>query len=69
VVGPDGALWFTESRANAIGRITPHGDITEYLIGGGPNRGLGHIMLGSDGNLWFTENAGDKIGRVHVRGK
>src|SRR6059036_907923 len=28
--GPDGALWFTEEGANAIGRITTAGTITEF---------------------------------------
>src|SRR5689334_19205355 len=39
VEGPDGALWFTENGAGAIGRITPSGTITHYLIptsGSGP---------------------------------
>src|SRR5262249_49346000 len=28
--GPDGNLWFAEFDANAIGRITPTGTITEF---------------------------------------
>jgi virginiamycin B lyase len=55
--GPDGNLWFTESRyetpgANKIGRITPSGVITEYSVptgGGGPFA----ITLGPDGNLFL----------------
>jgi hypothetical protein len=31
-VGPDGALWFTETGANKIGRITKHGLVTEFSI-------------------------------------
>lgn len=30
--GPDGNLWFTESNANKIGRITTDGIFTEYPI-------------------------------------
>ena len=30
--GPDGALWFTEVSATAIGRITLAGDVTEFLV-------------------------------------
>src|SRR5258708_26739215 len=30
--GPDGALWFTESFANKIGRITTAGVITEFSL-------------------------------------
>ncbi|MBY0527486.1 MAG: Ig-like domain-containing protein [Gemmataceae bacterium] len=32
VVGPDGNLYFTESIANRIGRITPAGVVTEFVI-------------------------------------
>ena len=32
MLGSDGALWFTESRGNAIGRITTSGAITEYAL-------------------------------------
>jgi hypothetical protein len=37
-VGPDGAMWFTESATNKIGRITPGGAITDYAsyAGGKP---------------------------------
>ena len=32
VAGPDGNLWFTETFANLIGRITPQGAIQEFVI-------------------------------------
>jgi streptogramin lyase len=55
--GPDGNLWFTETAANQIGRITPEGDVTEFplptpSVGGGPLE----ITAGPDGNLWFTRS-------------
>src|ERR1700742_2427686 len=31
-VGPDGALWFTESGSGKIGRITTSGVITEFPL-------------------------------------
>ncbi|MCA1697069.1 MAG: hypothetical protein LC749_21425, partial [Actinobacteria bacterium] len=31
-LGPDGNLWFTEVSVNRIGRITPTGTITQFLI-------------------------------------
>src|SRR5262249_27412404 len=64
VVGPDGALWFTEETGNKIGRITTAGVITEYPIPS--NNGAFGITLGPDGNLWFTEFAGNKIGRLQA---
>jgi virginiamycin B lyase len=65
--GADGALWFTESLSNKIGRIptsaTPSNpQITEFPLSNGayPNS----LVLGPDGALWFTETLGDKIGRI-----
>ena len=50
--GPDGALWFTNSGSNSIGRITTAGTVTNYT---GPGiSGPGGIAAGPDGALWFT---------------
>jgi streptogramin lyase len=65
--GPDGALWFTEYGAGAIGRITPTGTITQYLIPTAASAPL-DITVGPDGALWFTENSGNKIGRITTAG-
>jgi streptogramin lyase len=51
--GPDGNLWFTELNGQRIGRITPHGVITEFSAGIS-SRPYG-IAAGPDGNMWFTE--------------
>src|SRR5690348_13489554 len=54
-VGPDGALWFTETAGNNIGRITTSGAITEYPAPTTPfNYSPGYIVTGPDGELWFT---------------
>jgi streptogramin lyase len=50
--GPDGALWFTEP--NAIGRITPSGQLTEFTTGLPTNSSPFGIAAGPDGNMWFT---------------
>lgn len=76
--GPDGALWFTDEGAGAIGRMTVSGQMTEYTT---PTRTsepgamtLGSetngITTGSDGNLWFTEdnNGAGQIGRCTPQG-
>ncbi len=52
--GPDGALWFTDGGANAIGRITTAGAITEFPIS--VSSGAAFITTGPDGALWFTES-------------
>jgi virginiamycin B lyase len=60
--GPDNNMWFVETSGNALARITPAGEVTEFLL---PTPGAAplDITTGPDGNLWFTESAGDKVGR------
>ncbi len=60
--GPDGALWFLNSNANAIGRITTTGTFS-YFMDPGHTLGAGAITAGPDGALWFT-NLDASIGRV-----
>jgi len=66
-VGPDSALWFTESAGNKIGRITTGGTITEFAI---PTANVSPqgIAAGPDGALWFTEQNGGNIGRITTAG-
>ncbi len=64
--GPDRNLWFTEHDGNKIGRISPQGSITEFVL---PSKGdPGEITEGPDGNIWFTEYDGNKIGRISSSG-
>ncbi len=67
-VGPDGNLWFTESGAGRIGRVTPAGEVTEFSL---PNSDLaeeiGPIVAGPDGDLWFGTDHG--IGSVSPSGR
>jgi virginiamycin B lyase len=64
-----GAVWFTESNANKIGRVTTVGQtFTEYPV---PTAGSYSFLItsGPDGALWFTEQNANKIGRLtHGRG-
>ena len=64
--GPDGALWFTETVANKIGRLTAGANpaLTNEFVIPTPNSQPGGITLGADGALWFTEFAANKIGRI-----
>jgi virginiamycin B lyase len=66
--GPDGNIWFTEanypSRAGAIGRITPAGEITDFDVPCCPAPLA--ITSGPDGNLWFTEIGA--VGRITPAG-
>jgi virginiamycin B lyase len=64
--GPDGNIWFTDSAAHRIGRITPAGTITEFALSSSSSPA--HITAGHDGSLWFTDNALDEIARITVQG-
>jgi virginiamycin B lyase len=67
--GPDGALWFTETGRNRIGRLTIDGtSYTEYAVNS-PHSGLAYIIEGSDNALWFTETTANKLGRMQISGQ
>ena len=67
VVGPDGNVWFVETDAHKIARITHAGAITEFAL---PTTVSAPIDLtaGPDGALWFTDGS-NKIGRLTPDGK
>jgi len=67
-LGSDGAVWFTETRGNKIGRLDGDGFMTEFPLpreNSRPNR----IKAGPDGALWFTMFDTAKIGRITVSGQ
>ena len=57
-VGPDGNVWFTETTANKIGRLTPAGTITEFTL---PTTGTQpwSIVSGSPSQLWTIIASGE----------
>jgi virginiamycin B lyase len=64
VAGPDGALWFTQTGANKIGRMSTDGVLTDEWTVPTPNSSLDGIAIGPDGSVWFAEVLGNKIGRL-----
>src|SRR5262245_27695349 len=64
--GPDGNLWFAETFADRIGRITPAGVVTQFSLPFGSQPA--EITAGPDGNLWFTEIGSSRIGRITPAG-
>src|SRR5215475_14867278 len=68
VAAADGAMWFTEFNAGAIGRITATGLITEYPIPTASSAPDG-LIPGRDGSIWFAETRGNKIGRITLDGQ
>lgn len=72
--GPDGNLWFTESRfgggpnvGNRIGRMTLDGQFSEFAIPTVDSR-PNDIVSGPDNALWFTEEQGNNVGRIDLNG-
>lgn len=65
--GPEDAMWFTEPGSNAIGRISPSGEVTHLRLPRGAFP-TSQIVDGPDGNLWFTEWRG-RIGRMTPSGE
>jgi len=60
--GSDGNVWFLEQNTQALGRITPQGDLDEFPLPPG-NGGLRWLTLGPDGALWFTRAGDSVVGR------
>jgi virginiamycin B lyase len=67
IAGIDGNIWFTESEANKIGRITPEGEFQEFRL---PPQSADprDMTLDAEGAIWFTELAGNVIGRITSSG-
>jgi streptogramin lyase len=67
--GPDGALWFTETGSEAIGRLDTQGNVSKYPISPSLGEPIA-ITSGPDGNVWFTLGGGSQqgIGRITPSG-
>ncbi|MEV3923697.1 Vgb family protein [Actinomadura coerulea] len=65
-VGPDQAVWFTDTSGRigrldpATGQVTPYD--TPFSFQGYP--GMGDITSGPDGKLWFTQPGVGRIGSI-----
>ena len=62
-LGPDGAVWFAEFQANAVGRVGTDGttsEVTGMTAGAGPR----YVATGPGNTIWFTEETGNRVGRV-----
>jgi virginiamycin B lyase len=63
-VGPDGALWVTEQKANKLGRLDPaSGDFREFPLKV-PDSGPHGLVAGRDGKIWFTANEKGYLGEL-----
>jgi streptogramin lyase len=71
-VGPDGNIWTAAGQVDlhtgrpapgVIRRITPDGDVTEFMLPKTESGWMG-ITAGPDGNVWFTEPHAGNIGMI-----
>jgi uncharacterized repeat protein (TIGR01451 family) len=62
--GPDGFVWFTETDAGQLGRISSDGQITEFSAGITPGSRPTGIAQSPSGALAFAESAANQIGQV-----
>ncbi len=67
VKGPDGALWFTETASDRIGRLGQSAVVTDYAVPTANAAPLS-ITVGPDSALWFTESGRPAIGRLAPSG-
>jgi hypothetical protein len=67
-IGRDGAIWFTDTTNNEIGRMSKRGKFKLFPLTT-KGSGVDRITSGGDGALWFTETNANKIGRITTRGK
>jgi virginiamycin B lyase len=63
VVSNNGAIWFTETTTNAIGRLIHSTPPTwrQWTVPT-PNANPYDLVFDNNGNIWFTEYSGNKIG-------
>ncbi|MGW4112326.1 Vgb family protein [Actinosynnema sp. NPDC004786] len=60
-VGPDGAVWCTESSGEAMARVGADGTVTHVRLPGGTG-GPDGVVRGPDGLMWYT--AHQVVGRI-----
>ncbi|TAJ48557.1 MAG: virginiamycin B lyase [Herbiconiux sp.] len=67
-VGDDGAAWFCEILAGAIGRVDRRGSVSEFAL---PDRSAKPHAIVADpagGGCWFTLWGSDQLGRIGLDG-
>jgi virginiamycin B lyase len=68
-LAPDGAVWYTAQRANALGRLDPRrgtGEFKEYPLPT-PDSGPHGLVSDRAGNIWYSGNSAGLIGRLDPR--
>jgi len=66
---PDGNVWFLQDSPAGLGRITPAGQVTQFLSGFSPSDTLAGLTVGADGALWFLDSTSASLGRITTAGE
>lgn len=66
--GPDGGMWFTTGKGNAILRLSATGAVQRYSVPTSNAQPYG-IALGAAKDLWFAERGPGKVGRIEPLSK
>ncbi|MBM7786692.1 Vgb family protein [Tenggerimyces flavus] len=66
--GPDGGMWFTAGKGNAILRVAASGSFQRYAVPSSNAQPYG-IALGAAKDLWFAERGPGKVGRIEPLSK
>jgi streptogramin lyase len=67
--GSDGGIWFTDTSANRVARLSPDGaTLVGYPLPTAAAFPYG-ITSGPDGNLWFTMRDANKLGLITTSGE
>ena len=64
-MGPDGNLYMASYWANKIYKVTPLGEVTDYVVGGGLNSPWG-VAFSAAGDLMVASYGGQSILRYHA---
>jgi virginiamycin B lyase len=57
-LGPDGNIWYTATNIYShIGKMTPSGVVTNYVLSTYTDQNIGSVAKGSDGNIWFVDGS------------
>lgn len=71
ILEADGYLWFTDldEEGQAIGRVSPSGQITEFSAGLQPDTYIRDMAVGPEGDVWFADDGAGDVGRITPDGQ
>jgi streptogramin lyase len=71
ILEADGYLWFVDydEEGQAIGRVSPSGQITEFSAGLQPDTYIRDMAVGPEGDVWFADDGAGEVGRISPDGQ